>query len=196
MATTEIEEIREILKEVALSQKISQKASSADFQEIRERFKETDKQIKETIRKISDLGDKFGYFTEGMALPTMEKILYEKFQLDTIMPRFTKKLPNGDFLEYDVFGYRNSTVNNAVIVEIKSKLRRDDVVEMVKELNAFSQIFPEHANKHLYGIIVAVDVPNKDLINQVEQAGLYFARICDDIFSMNENKMSKDFNAS
>ena len=169
MATTEIEEIRQILRELALSQK-------------------------DTDRKISNLGDKFGYFTEGMALPTMEKLLYEKFDIDTITPRFTKKLPNGGFLEYDVFGYRNDTVNNAVIVEIKSKLRRDDILNMIKELKVFAQIFPEHANKHLYGIIVAVDVPSKDLIDLAEREGLYFARITNDIFSLNENNMAKDFN--
>ncbi len=191
-------ELRKTIAQDSLASKenhrISLENHANTMKEIAERSKENEKLWKETARKIGDLGDKFGYFTEGMALPTMEKILTSMFKIDTIMPRFTKKLPNGRSLEYDVFGYCNGDVNNAVIVEIKSKLRKDDITEMIAELTAFKTIFPEYRQKHLYGILVAVDVPSLDLINQVEKNGLYFARIADNIFKINENKKVTDFN--
>ncbi|MCS6824287.1 MAG: DUF3782 domain-containing protein [Cytophagaceae bacterium] len=199
-----IEEIKNILKELTISRAESEKEmaeikamfkeTDAKFKETDAKFKETDAKFKELGKKIGDLGDKFGYFTEGMALPTMEKILEEKFQIDTIMPRFTKKLRGGNFLEYDVFGYCNGDVNNAVIVEIKSKLRYDDIQELTNKLYDFKNIFPEFSDKHLYGILAAVDVPNKNLIDKVEEAGLYFARISEDIFTMNDNPKARDFN--
>lgn len=43
--------------------------------------------IKELGQQIGGLGDKFGYFTEGMALPSMERILTEQFGMSVIMPR-------------------------------------------------------------------------------------------------------------
>jgi len=41
--------------------------------------KETDRQLKELGKQIGGLGAKFGSFTEGLALPSMEKILRQRF---------------------------------------------------------------------------------------------------------------------
>ncbi len=213
---TDFEEIKTILKNLAVSQQETDKKFQATEKLLKEssleterlmkessletdkRFQETERiikeQNKELNRRIGDLGDKFGYFTEGMALPTMELILETRFKVDTITPRFKKKLPNGKQLEYDVFGYCNGTVNNAVVVEIKSKLKYDHITEMVGELQEFKTNFPEYASKHLFGILVAVDVPSKDLIDHVKAKGLYFARIANDIFAMEENLAATDFN--
>ena len=38
------------------------------------KFQETDRQIKELGKQIGGLGSKFGSFTEGLALPSMEAI--------------------------------------------------------------------------------------------------------------------------
>ena len=38
-------------------------------------LKATDRQLKELGKQIGGLGAKFGSFTEGLALPSMEKIL-------------------------------------------------------------------------------------------------------------------------
>ena len=38
-------------------------------------LQETDRQIRELGKQIGGLGNKFGSFTEGLALPSMQKIL-------------------------------------------------------------------------------------------------------------------------
>lgn len=43
--------------------------------------KETDQQIAKLGKQIGGLGRKFGSFTEGLALPSMQKILQNKFQI-------------------------------------------------------------------------------------------------------------------
>ena len=60
-------------------------------QELRASQAETDKQIMKMSKKIDDLGEKFGGlgekfggFTEGMAFPSMEKILRERFKMDVV----------------------------------------------------------------------------------------------------------------
>ena len=90
-----------------------------------------------------------------MAVESIKRILLEKFKIPTISQRFSKRL-NGESIEIDFFGYENSTVNTAVIVEVKSHLR-DDAVEQIEEtMKNFPKFFPDHANKKLYGIIPIV----------------------------------------
>ena len=48
--------------------------------------KETDRQLKELGKQIGGLGSKFGSFTEGLALPSMEKILRQRFGMEIISP--------------------------------------------------------------------------------------------------------------
>ncbi|WP_024970966.1 DUF3782 domain-containing protein, partial [Microcystis aeruginosa] len=63
--------------------------------------KETDKQLKELGKQIGGLGAKFGSFTEGLALPSMETILGQQFGMEVISPsvRVSKE---GQHLEIDV----------------------------------------------------------------------------------------------
>ncbi len=84
--------------------------------------KEVDKQIKQTQKQLGELGNKWGTFTEGMAIASIKKILFEKFNISAVSERFSKRM-NGEAIEMDAFGYENSTINTAVIVEIKSHLR-------------------------------------------------------------------------
>jgi hypothetical protein len=96
-----IEELREIVQRTTIVQeKLAQAQLRTDQQilELREgqqetarQLKETDrqlsKQIKELSKQIGGLGNKFGSFTEGMALPSMEKLLRQRFGMETIATR-------------------------------------------------------------------------------------------------------------
>lgn len=59
----------------------------ATDQQLKELGKQTDRQLKELGKQIGGIGDKFGYFTEGLALPSMEKILHEQFHMEFVSPR-------------------------------------------------------------------------------------------------------------
>ena len=79
--------------------------------------KETDRQLKELGKQIGGLGSKFGSFTEGLALPSMEKILRQRFGMEVVSPsvRVSKE---GRHLEIDVLAYSNGDLNTAYIVEV------------------------------------------------------------------------------
>lgn len=193
-----LEEIKLILKEVSIIQKetaAAQKENAEQFKDLEIQFKETGKYITKIGKQIGEIGEKFGYFTEGMALPSMEKILRQKFKINTVTPRFKRIFDDNTQIEYDVFGYCNGDVNNAVMVEIKSKLKEKHITEMLTELNQFKTIFPEYKDKHLYGILAAVDIQDKDIIQKVEENGIFFARISDEVFTMKNNLHPVDFNA-
>jgi len=161
--------------------------------EVDRRFKETerllrqsslevDRQLKELRIEIGGIGNKFGSFTEGMALPAIEKILHDEFGLERFHPN-AKSMKDDRTLELDMLGYSNGINNKVVIVEVKSHLRLRDIKQVLKILQEFPEFFPEHADKKLYGMIAAVAV-SKETRQQVIESGLYLGRIHDEQFKL------------
>jgi len=75
---------------------------------------ETARVIRELGRQIGGLGEKFGSFTEGLALPSTQKILTQRFQMDVIAPRLRSRR-NGHSLELDVPAYSHAPDGDAYV---------------------------------------------------------------------------------
>ena len=152
------------------------------FQELARERRETDRQIRELGKQIGGLGEKFGSFTEGLALPSMERLLRKRFGMEVISPsvRATK---DGQHLEIDVLAYANGAVNAAYLVEVKSHLREEAITQLQNLLRRFRDFFPEHREKRLYGILAAVDL-TPTLRERVLREGFYVARIHDQVFTL------------
>jgi hypothetical protein len=159
------------------------KAAEVSRKEAEASRKEVDKVLKELGQQIGGMAKKFGSFTEGLALPSMTKILTQQFNMTTINPSVRVKDKQGNEHEIDVLAYANGEVNTAIIVEVKSHLREEGIEQILKQLANFPILFPELADKKLYGILAAVDA-NQYLQHQVLKKGLYFAKIHDDQFSL------------
>ncbi|MGH9768094.1 MAG: DUF3782 domain-containing protein [Blastocatellia bacterium] len=144
--------------------------------------KETDKQIKQVNKQLGELGNKFGSFAEGMALPSMEKILRDRFKMDIVTPRATSRL-NGRMIEIDVMAYDNGSRNELYIVEVKSHLTREGIDQVLKTIEEFPKFFGAHRDRTVYGIIAAVDI-HLNLRAEVLKKGLYLARIHDGTFEL------------
>ncbi len=160
-----------------LHEKIAQEQRENALQQ-----KATDKQLKELGKQIGALGQKFGSFTEGMAFPSMKKLLETKFGMDSISTRFIKR-KNGKTMELDVLAYANTRVNEVYIVEVKSHLREDGIEQTKKILQNFYEFFPEHKDKKVFAILATVDVSD-DIKEKVLQEGIYLARIHDEQFEL------------
>ncbi len=78
-------------------------------EESKERQRETDRQLRELGKQIGGLGNQFGSFAEGLALPSMEKILRRRFGVDTVAPS-VRVARGGQHLELDVLAYANGEV--------------------------------------------------------------------------------------
>ncbi|QUS59981.1 DUF3782 domain-containing protein [Synechocystis sp. PCC 7338] len=172
---TTADEVWALLRQLAESQRETD-------QLLQESKQETDRQIRELGKQIGGLGKKFGSFTEGLALPSMERLLQERFGMEIISPsvRVSKA---GQHLEIDVLAYASGDINAAYVVEVKSHPREEFITQLKKLLQKFRTFFPEHKNKKLYGILAAVDwSPN--LKELVLSEGLYVARIHDEVFEL------------
>jgi septal ring factor EnvC (AmiA/AmiB activator) len=144
--------------------------------------KQVDKQLKELGKQIGGLGRKFGSFTEGLALPSMQKILREQFKMEFISPSVRVK-KQGQEMEIDVLAYSNSSINEVYIVEVKSHLREEGIEQLSEMVRNFRLFFPEHQDKKLFAILAAVDMSER-LKKRVLDLGFYAAKIKDDTFSL------------
>ena len=149
---------------------------------LKEENRETDRQLRELKQQLGGLGEKFGGFTEGMAFPSMRKLLQQRFHMDVITVRALSR-KNGSSLELDVLAYSNSKVNEVYIVEVKSHLRQEGLDQMKKALRELHNYFPGHAGKKVYGILAVVDIAD-ELRAKVLQEGIYLALIHDDEFEI------------
>ena len=184
MATT-ADEVWQLLAELTTAQKetdLQIKEVSLAQKETDRQQKKTDRQLKELGKQIGGLGSKFGSFTEGLALPSMEKILRQRFGMEVVSPsvRVSKE---GQHLEIDVLAYTNGNLNIAYIVEVKSHAREDSITQLKSILQRFRTFFSEHKDKQLYGILAAVDM-SPELREKTLQEGFYVARIHDQVFEL------------
>jgi hypothetical protein len=174
------------LKEVSQAQKetdrqLKELGQQTDRQ-LKELGKQTDRQLKELGKQIGGLGAKFGSFTEGLALPSIEKILRQRFGMETTSPS-VRVSKGGQHIEIDVLAYANGELNTAYIVEVKSHAREESIAQLKSILQRFRAFFPEHKDKQLYGILAAVDM-SPDLREKTLQEGFYVAHIQDEVFEL------------
>ena len=194
----QLKEVSQEIKEVSLQQEKTDQQLKEVSREIKEvslqqkdnerRQKNTDRQLKELGKQIGGLGAKFGSFTEGLALPSMQTILQQQLGMEIISPS-VRASKEGQSLEIDVLAYANGALNTAYIVEVKSHVREESITQIKSILQRFRDFFPEHKDKKLYGILAAVHL-GKELQKKILEEGLYVARIHGEVFELN---VPKDF---
>ncbi|MGK5094860.1 DUF3782 domain-containing protein [Deltaproteobacteria bacterium TL4] len=197
------EELKELVASLALDHKALRESQKETDRQLSEKFAETDRQMKETnleikelrtaqvetdrqikalSKNIGGLNNKFGSFTEGMALPSMSKVLTKRFHMNVIAPRVRVHKEGEDF-EADVMAYANTDVNEVCLVEVKSHLKEEGIDQLLENMQRFHHFFPEHQDMKVYGILAGVDV-SKDVKKKATQEGVYIALIHDDLFDL------------
>ena len=144
--------------------------------------KETDRQLRDLREQIGGLGNKFGSFTEGLAYPSLYRILTEDFHLANVAYRCRQRR-NGTEQEFDMVASANGSDQRVFVAEIKSHLTEAELKKFEKKLGEFSTFFPEHRGKALYGLIAAVDVA-RGLQARAARRGIYLALAHDGTFTL------------
>ena len=145
-----------------------------------ESARETQASLRELKQQIGALGNKFGSYTEGLANPSLHRILRETFHMDNVA-RGVRVSRGGRSQEYDLIGTTNSGQNEAVVVEIKSNLTEAELRKFEQKLSDFFELLPEHRGKTLYGLLAAVDATD-EMNKRVAKRGFFLARAHDDLF--------------
>jgi hypothetical protein len=165
MSTTQ-EEVWEILRKLALSsEETDRRMQETDrrLQETDMRQKETARQMMETDRKLKEvataigrLGNRLGEFVEEMVRPAVVRLFQQRGIAVHQVFRGAYAERDGDAMEIDLL-----VVNNldAVLVEVKSELKVDDVKEHVSRLLRFKKLFPQYAGFSVMGAVAGMVVP-------------------------------------
>ena len=176
------EELKSLVAGLAVAQKETDRQLNETRLLLRDKTAATDRQLKELGKQIGGLGNKFGSFTEGLALPSMTKILRERFKMEVISPRVSIR-KNGDHLEIDVLAFANSGIDMAIVVEVKSHLDDGAIEQTLNIMQKFYDYLPEHRGKSLIGILAFVHAAVQ-MKQKAMNAGLYLAEINDETFKL------------
>ena len=166
--TTTIDDIRQILKELAQSQQElnqSQQELSQAQKELSQAQKETDKQIKETdkqinrvSRQIGELGNRLGEFVEWQVRPAVVRLFQERgIDVHEFHPGISVKRDN-EGLEVDLLVVND---RDAILVKVKSKLTQRDVDEHLQRLAKFKRLMPRFRDVKALGAVAAMVVPDE-----------------------------------
>jgi hypothetical protein len=101
----------------------------------------TDKQIKELGKQLGGLGNKFGSFTEGLLLSSVETLLRKEYGITDFSMRLKSKR-GADVLELDGFGFVNGKKNIGFIVEVKSHLEKRLIDQTQQQMQKFRTFYP------------------------------------------------------
>ncbi len=160
----------------------SQKQWQESREEILASRRETDRLITSLERRLGELGNAFGTYTESMFVPSLKRILRERFGM-TVITAPQKFQINGADYEIDVVGHAGQESDEVYLAEIKNRLREDGIHQILDHLRRFPQAFPEHRGKKLFGILAAVTIPDNLRVQALKQ-GLFLATVKDDVFEL------------
>lgn len=124
--TTSIEELRTLVAQSILSTEAFKEQLAASQEEADRRAAEAAKtteelkrQIKELGKQLGGIGNKFGSFTEGLLLPSVETMLHKKFGVTDFYMRLKTKR-GAELQELDGFGFVNGKKISALSLRLKA----------------------------------------------------------------------------
>ena len=168
-----IKETDRIVKETALQMK----ETDRKMQETDRRMKETDKKID---KMIGDWGNNWGNLAESL----VKAGLVDRFREIGIMIKFfiSNMKAIDQKTEYDLIGFNG---NQIVVVEVKAKLREQDIAKFIKKLSDFKEFCPfmrDKKDKEILGAMATFsNNAERDAVKMVIEAGMFFIDISGDI---------------
>ena len=136
------------------------------FKETEKRFQETDRllseKFKETDKKIKDLAELFtgqwGKLVEALMTPGCLALFQQRgFELNQAHPNIESER-NGRKMEIDLTLVNNKEI---VIIEVKTTARIKYIKKLLKDLQEFKYFFPQYKNYKVYGAIAAIRHPSQ-----------------------------------
>ena len=153
------------------------------MEELRQQMKETRAHFKELSTKYSS---QIGHVVEGLMEPSA-LALFQQSGFDICkcwkgMKGKRKEL--GLKMEIDLFLHDTT---EAVAVEVKTNCLKDDVDHFLKQMEKFSDVFPEYADVNVYLAMAAINY-DRDSDKYAAEKGLFVIRVSDDAFTLDPAK--------
>jgi hypothetical protein len=115
---------------------------------------ETEQAVKEMSRKVGDLTSRWGQFVEGIVAPACLRVFAERgIMVQEVYPRVKAKPRNGRNMEVDLIAADGDV---AVVVEVKSNLKVEDVRDHLQKLAEFREFYPRFAVSRILGAVAGI----------------------------------------
>ena len=163
--TATLVELQNIIKELAESQKktekslrVEQKKTEETLRELAEVQKESRKEIemssKKADKRLRELDELFngqwGKLMEALVKGDLIKLLKERNIDVTGIAKEHERRLDGETYEFDIIATNGDEV---VVVEVKTTLGKKDVDHFIIKLKDFKKIFREYADKKVFGAV-------------------------------------------
>ncbi|BAI87858.1 hypothetical protein L1F28_09395 [Arthrospira platensis NCB002] len=158
-------------------------------QESDRRFRETERIIKQQNEKLNQelgkLGNRLGEFVEWQVRPAAVQLFQQRgiavneFHGDLSVKRF------GEALEIDLLVVNT---DQAILVEVKSKLSQTDIDEHLERLEKFKRLMPAYRDFKAMGAVAGMVVP-EEVARYGYRRGLFvLAQSGDSVVILNDDK--------
>ena len=162
-------EVWRILKENSKAQKENQEG----FKELREGLKELREAIKKTDGKV---GSHWGQLVEALVEGGLVKLLTRRgIPIERTFSNIDGKFNNKDY-EFDILAVNGSC---AVVVEVKTTLRPEDIGQFIDKLKDFREAFPEYKDKTIHGAMAYIK-SHKSCNTHAHRQGLFVIKAVGD----------------
>ena len=188
MATTP-QEVWQLLGELIEAQKETDRLLKEQSQEANRRFQETDRLIKEQNQRLNEelgqLGNRLGEFVEYQVRPAAVRLFRERgIDVHEISTDLSVQ-KDGQGLEVDLLVVNN---NEAIAIEVKSKLDQEDVDEHLERLAKFKQLLPRYQPLTILGAVAGMVVPQQ-IASYAYRKGLFvIAQSGEDLMILNDTQ--------
>ncbi len=168
----------------------SQMRTEAELREFKDEmsaFKEENRQQRREMNiKWGELARKLGTITEDLVVPSIPRIIREKYELETadLMVRRKKRLTDGSTKEYDVIAVAGEYV---FVNETKSTLHSEDVNDFIKDIQEFREFFPEYEKNKVVGILASLYV-DEGVVKYAEKAGFMVLAVGDALMEIKNTR--------
>jgi len=149
----------------------------------KERQQEMDRRFKRVDDQLGKLGNRLGEFVEGLVKPAVVRLFRERgIEVHEVYPEVEVSRADGG-IEIDLLVVNDT---EAVLVEVKSKLKEGDVNDHLKRLAKFKRMLPRYADVNAMGAVAAMVIP-ESVARYAERQGLFvLAQSGDDVVIIND----------
>jgi len=123
------------------------------------RSEETDRRFRETDKKIKELASLFtgqwGKLVEALVKPSALKLFQERGVKVTETYQRLESRRDGSQMEIDILLANDK---EAVVIEVKTTLKVEDVREFLDDLMRFTFFFPRYKGLILYGAVARIQI--------------------------------------
>ena len=153
------------------------------------RFRETERiiqqQNQQLNRQLGELGNRLGEFVEWQVRPAVVQLFQRRgISVNEFHPNISVKR-FGEAIEIDLLVVNT---DQAILVEVKSKLTETDINEHLERLEKFKRLMPAYRDFHAMGAVAGMVVP-EEVASYGYRRGLFvLAQSGDSVVILNDDK--------